>query len=270
METSLAHSLGVSPSINWTNQYVGSSRHQTWPFAITLPSVVDHRPVAAVGKFAFQVALDKNALKRSIQLDAEGFATSDPSLGLLAIEWTDQPLVGYCARQNGRVKFLPVPGSRRVESGNFNFKSISVLPIALNVYIPSQRLAEVLGFVPGANFMALAEDTGMAFAPKRWCLDGPSYLLLEVDIQHSCAVNIHRFGNDTLTQIMAVLPLYHTGYKLERGAPMSKIMTGPTVINSLSFRLLNPDHSLYRLHGREWAISLLFGHIAEQASTLCP
>ena len=273
VQQSLAQHLGMEETIGWTKHYVGASRGEPWdaPIAVALPDAVNRQSISAIGRFAFKLTTLSRATTH-LQVNGRAIAQDDgcaPLPGQLFVAVDGDALAAiYSTREGASTAFFPVPGSGPLRQRILAAPVVSQRSPAFNVYVRTQRLAEVLGFSRGANHLAPTEER-LHLAPKRWCLDGPSYLLLEADVPHSSASNVHSYERSTRSEILAVLPLYHTGYKLERGAPMSKLCTGPVVLSSISFRLLNPDHSLYRLHGREWALTIVFGCDLGRASTLC-
>lgn len=129
------------------------------------------------------------------------------------------------------------------------------------------RLAEILGFFTGANSFP---STGSVMqAPNAWCVHGPRYALLEIGLQHASATTLHRCGDDLKSQLLAVVLLYPP-FKLERGVQMAKVGTGVSVVTQLQIRVLNPWHSLYVFHGRNWSMTLVFGSAGAPGRTDCP
>ena len=136
-----------------------------------------------------------------------------------------------------------------------------VLPLAggaLNLYFPRaqgsqwSRLAEIYGFRSGANVFL----SNPLIAPAQWNLEAPSYILIDLGLQHMSATITHRCGNSVMSQFFAKIVLY-PNFKEVRQTPSQAIGTGVSVVSSLRLRLLNPWHTLYFTHGREWSITVI-------------
>lgn len=82
----------------------------------------------------------------------------------------------------------------------------------------------------------------------------PNYVLLEMlePIGGSSRVEHNHKNQDRKTTIMAKIIMLEFPI-LERFYPMSATFFGGTKLKYCRFRILNPDHSLYQLHGIKWS-----------------
>ena len=141
---------------------------------------------------------------------------------------------------------------------------------AVNLYFPRaqvqcwSRLAEIYGFRSGANECTLAPLQ----APWQWNFDQPSYVLLDLGLQHMSATITHRCGNSVLSQFFGKVVLYPP-FKETRMTPIQAVGTGVSVVSSLHLRLLNPWHQLYELHGRNWSMTVILASGTKPARTDC-
>lgn len=88
-----------------------------------------------------------------------------------------------------------------------------------------------------------------------------TYVLLEMLTPEGSARIEHRFQSDHKTTILAKLLLNYEPI-LERFFPMRATFFTGTRVTKFHFRLLNPDHTLYLLHGQPWRAT--FRLVAEQ------
>lgn len=137
------------------------------------------------------------------------------------------------------------------------------------------RLADIYGFRMGANPWPTPGappccDPVALVAPGQVCLDQPPYILLEFGLEHMSATVTHRSGQDVKSQLFTKVPL-HCPFRTERNIPMQSTSTGVTSISSLHVRIYNPDHTLYRFHGRNFSLTLTFSTTTQKAvRTECP
>lgn len=115
--------------------------------------------------------------------------------------------------------------------------------------------AEITGFPPTAILW-----NGPGSLPvfgAEFNLDPPSALLLQLVEPNESRYIQHRFQNDIITDLLAKIIAYPP-LRQERAVPQEVIFQGLKTIQQLHFRLLNPDHTLYQLHRREWSATLVF------------
>jgi hypothetical protein len=58
-------------------------------------------------------------------------------------------------------------------------------------------------------------------------------------------------------------------YRVERGYPLQKLGSGPCVLSQLHIRILNPWHTLYNFHGRNWSLTLVLTTQGTPVSLQC-
>lgn len=82
----------------------------------------------------------------------------------------------------------------------------------------------------------------------------PNYVLLEIlePIGGSSRVEHNHKNQDRKTTILAKIIMLEFPY-LERFYPMTATFFGGTKLKFCRFRILNPDHTLYQLHGNKWS-----------------
>ena len=121
------------------------------------------------------------------------------------------------------------------------------------------RLAEILGYKQGANLWPTVKGLPEAqfVAPYQWNLDPPSYVLLDLGIEHMSANVVHRCGQDIKgPRLIGKIPLYPP-FKTERQYPLQAIGTGVSTLTSVFVTVYNPWHALYRFHGRNHSLTLV-------------
>jgi len=164
----------------------------------------------------------------------------------------------------------PLPAAPAVGAG-------TVVPVcagACNLYFPTTppastpRLAEVTGFWPGANLWPRGPDPSLQ-APALVCLDPPTYLLLELGLEHMSANCSHRCRDDFKTQLFGKVVLY-APFKLERNYPIQQVATGSVILNRFRVRWWTPWHTLYNFHGRNWSATFVSASPNRPVRTECP
>lgn len=155
---------------------------------------------------------------------------------------------------------------------------------SVNLYFPTApgsmqpRLAEILGFRPGANLWPWQESLAQCatqvvlMAPCHVTLEGPAYVLLDFGLEHMSATVTHRNGNDMQsTRLFGVCAFRGNFFTLERYYKIEQSTSGINVVNSLNVRILNPWGALYEFHGKNWCASLNFIHATPRSiRTECP
>lgn len=148
-------------------------------------------------------------------------------------------------------------------------------PIVGNVYFapcdggganPSPILSNILGFAQQDYFPPVTSTTWVA--PSCLGLDYPNYLLLQVTVPNGATHNSHAWGDDNRSQILSKIILYPQ-YRLERSFPMRLIMGDLRIVNKIRMQLLNPDHSLYMLHGKNWSCTIVFTVVEQNIKQVC-
>lgn len=148
----------------------------------------------------------------------------------------------------------------------------TVVPLmggAVNLYFQTQsclwnRLAEIFGFPSGASLC----DEGALMAPYQHNLEPPSYVLLDLGLQHSSATISHRCGSNVMTQFFGKIVLMPP-YAERRMTPIQAISSGVSVASRLHLRILNPWHQLYEFHGRNWSMTIIMATNTKAARTDC-
>lgn len=152
---------------------------------------------------------------------------------------------------------------------------------ALNLYYPTPpgsmqpRLAEIMGFRPGANIwpwqtaLDLCGTSAALVAPYHVTIEGPGYVLLDFGLEHMSATITHRNGNDVKSRYFAAVALF-SNFKLERYYKTEQASTGINVINSFHIRITNPWGASYHFHGKNWCAALNFVHVTKAVRTECP
>lgn len=162
-------------------------------------------------------------------------------------------------------------------AGAYNAEIIPVLNAAFNIYmiLPPRaclnRLAEIIGLLEGQSGWSGSPSTSPAalVAPNIWTFEGPSYVLLDLGLQHMSSLMIHRCKEDLKTDLTAMVQLYPF-WKIDRGIPMNKKGTGVSVVSQLKLTLLNPWHQPYVFHGRNWSLTIVSGVSQRPIHTECP
>lgn len=113
---------------------------------------------------------------------------------------------------------------------------------------------------PGAHLIAsdhAADRPVRCRAADELDLGPPFYLLLVIDIgQEHTALIRHANSVSAITNVLAKLILYPP-VRVDRMFPMQITLPKATVLNTMRLTLLNPDHSPYRLHGRNWSATFV-------------
>ena len=181
------------------------------------------------------------------------------------VEWL---VVDRAAPQHGLTTLLRLLPSSTVRP--LRVAPIPACEAVVNLYFPPSktsswsRLAEIFGLRNGAN---LCGRRGLV-AVAHWNLEPPPYLLLEFVLPHMSASIQHRFQDDLRTQLLGKVALYPQ-IRVERGYPLQKVGTGPSVLTQLHVRVLTPWHGLWQFHGREWSCSIVLAAQGTPVATHC-
>ena len=97
-----------------------------------------------------------------------------------------------------------------------------------------------------------------------------SFLLLVVDDPKGQTRGEHYAAEDgsNVPNVLAKIELFPT-LRLERMLPMSMYLPQGLAVPRVRMRLLNPDHSLYQLHGHTWSGSINFAVAQHEARLMC-
>lgn len=147
--------------------------------------------------------------------------------------------------------------------------------ISTNLYFSCQAnnvMARTLGFNECDYLWSPANPTTW-IAPAMYCLDYPNYVLVELTQPVGATHNMHAWSTspdrtDTLTTVLAKVILYPQ-FRMERSFPFHMIIPDLRVITRVQIRILNPDHSLYKLHNRDWSFTLVFHAVEKSINQLC-
>jgi hypothetical protein len=147
--------------------------------------------------------------------------------------------------------------------------------ISTNLYFscqPNNIMARTLGFGE-CDYLWSPSNPTTWIAPAMYCLDYPNYVLVEMTQPVGATHNMHAWTTapdrtDTLTSILAKVILYPQ-FRMERSFPFHMIIPDLRVITRVQIRILNPDHSLYKLHNRDWSFTLVFHAVEKSINQLC-
>ena len=115
--------------------------------------------------------------------------------------------------------------------------------------------AELLGFSTSDMLWETPRGTKL---PYSYDLQGVDYILLECCYPVGSTHIEHRYGSDNRTTILGKLRLNtHCSYISQSYAMKVVFFTGVR-LEYCQFRLLNPNHTLYQLHGRDWTATIRF------------
>ena len=147
--------------------------------------------------------------------------------------------------------------------------------ITTNLYfscLNNNVLARTLGFNE-CDYLWSPSNPTTWIAPAMYCLDYPNYVLVELTQPIGATHNMHAWNTspdrtDTLTTILAKVILYPQ-FRMERSFPFHMTIPDLRIINRVQIRILNPDHSLYKLHNRDWSFTLVFHSVEKSINQLC-
>lgn len=96
-------------------------------------------------------------------------------------------------------------------------------------------------------------------APMPAELEGPSYLLVQITAPEIASHFQHRYKSDLKVNLLGKVILHANPgcYKLERFLHVQGLFGGAySMLTSFRIRLLNPNHTLYQLHNKNWSGTL--------------
>lgn len=147
--------------------------------------------------------------------------------------------------------------------------------ITTNLYfscLNSDILAMTLGFNK-CDFLWDPVYPTTWIAPAMYSLDFPTYVLVELTQPTGSTHNMHAWNKDaehtdTLTNVLAKVILYPQ-FRMERSFPFHMAIPDLRIINRVQIRILNPDHSLYKLHNRNFSFTLTFHAVEKSINQAC-
>lgn len=145
-------------------------------------------------------------------------------------------------------------------------------PVILNLYFSEDCMyysmrSELTGF-PAQAILWEGPQSLPVVSPNQFNLDSIDYLLLEITKPNQSTYIQHQWKDDTNVRLFGKIVIY-PAFRVERIYPIESVFQGMKVINQLHIRLLNPDHSLYDMHGRNFSATLVFVVAGQAASQLC-
>lgn len=145
--------------------------------------------------------------------------------------------------------------AHNMEAGNCAAGSAAAAALNNGKY-PNSIHAEMLGFASNAVLWQTPWASLPIIAPGQYSLEHPDYLLIEFLEPSESTYIQHRWKNDLKTRIFGKLVIYPS-IRLERNYPIESIFQGNKLVSKLHVRILNPNHTLYKFHGREWSMTLV-------------
>ena len=147
--------------------------------------------------------------------------------------------------------------------------------ITTNLYfscVDNNVLARTLGFNE-CDYLWSPSTPTTWIAPAMYSLDYPNYVLVEITQPMGATHNMHAWTTspdhtDTLTSVLAKVILYPQ-FRMERSFPFHMNIPDLRVITRVQIRILNPDHSLYKLHNRDWSFTLVMHCVEKSITQLC-
>ena len=147
--------------------------------------------------------------------------------------------------------------------------------IVSNIYfscIESDVLCRTLGYIERDALWNVNVPTTW-IPPACYSLNWPSYVLVELGEPDGATHNSHAWQTDANhtdvhTRVLGKVLLYPE-FRMERSFPYHMIIPDFRVVNRVRIRILNPDHSLYQFHGRNWSFTLVFHAIEKSINQLC-
>lgn len=247
--------------ISMTKRYIFSTRPKLIPGGAALLQNIPVQVGIMTGEHVIQIDIGALPLETPVLVYNPSDIT-DACFGFVACNSTADDTTFIVLLSHGN-SYPPITTTWRV----------AALPMrdgACNLYFPPaqgkcwSRLAEIYGFPSGATLWM----PPALVAPWHWNLEQPSYLLLDLGLQHVSATITHRCGNNVLSGFFGKIVLYPP-FKEMRMTPIQAMGTGVSVVSSLHLRLLNPWHQLYELHGRNWSITVILASNTKGARTDC-
>ena len=134
-------------------------------------------------------------------------------------------------------------------------------------------LARLLGF-DQEDYLWDPTHTQWWYSPSSYSMDWPPYLLFEMIEPDGVTRNFHSWEveedrYDNRPRILGKIILYPQ-LRLERILQYHMTFADTKTVNRVKIRILNPDHTLYRLHGKDFSFSLALQAMEKSMNLLCP
>ena len=147
--------------------------------------------------------------------------------------------------------------------------------IVSNIYftcLDNDILALTLGFSKTDYLWNPIEPTSW-IAPALYSLDYPTYVLVEMTQPIGATHNMHPWNTDvdhtdTISNVLAKVIIYPQ-FRMERSFPFTMIIPDLRIINRVGIRILNPNHTPYKLHGRNFSFTLVMQSVMKGINQLC-
>lgn len=123
----------------------------------------------------------------------------------------------------------------------------------------------ILGFPSEVNLFDADACSTTIIAPFDYDFRPPSYILMEMYKPQLSGRITHTYQGDTRS-LLAKIILFPE-IRMERLYPMNQDALGCTQGNRITLRLINADHTPYRLHGQVWSATLCF-RVPEPGATV--
>jgi hypothetical protein len=225
-------------------------------------------------EFVLDIGNSSTLTENTLSLDGFTF-TGGPTTVVLNTTFSeldvDDPVVfkGY----SGKVTFVNAthttidfsPNELPSEYISIIFTTTDFLLVPLNVYsnvVPKLNLmfsykscglkSSILGF-PASDLLWSGTDTYSS--PFTYRLEAASYVLVQLlDPIGSSRIEHNYKGDNKMNLLGKIVILPHPW--LDRFYPMKSTFCTEIRLEQVHIRLLNPDHTLYQLHGHEWSATI--------------
>jgi len=92
-------------------------------------------------------------------------------------------------------------------------------------------------------------------SPNSFDLEGPKYLLMVITDPNGATHTNHAWEQNNIPNVFAKVILYPQ-FRLERNYPMIMYVPSVVQVEKMHFIFLNPDHTPYQFHGKQWSCTL--------------
>ena len=115
----------------------------------------------------------------------------------------------------------------------------------------NNQLAEILGFSPEKKYF-----DGYIYSDYAINTDHPPYLLLDLEFDNKSLTTIDSYQEKERAIFAKIQTITSGNFVREiRVYPMSNMFLSPRDITSAKVSILNPDHSLYNFHGKNFSLT---------------
>ena len=272
----IATSLGFDHSVMLLPKYqhVGAPRSfVSTPMAVTMPLWREKENISSNRRFFFSVK-QRAPTTLSVQVAVDGgdllAEVGACAIGVLLHSDDTDCYVYVSGKRDGRLRLEALVPSLVLPSRHpGSYHPVPYVTAGLNFYFPDvprtrwNRLAEILGFTRG---VASLDSNGQLAPPNGFTLEPPSYVLLDIELNHFSSNFLHRAGSDVLQTLMGKIVLF-ANFRYERTSGVMRLGTGVSYVSDLRIRLLTPWHTLWPLHGKNWSATLVFGSTLRSVNT---